>query len=1239
MSQTQDHAIGACPADGQLAQLVADQVQGLQRAELESHLEACSSCQQKVSTLCDSTESMDWRNVLLRPKAAADPRPEFLERLKCQSPFVQRAIEFPGPPSDAAPLGSLESYDILAELGHGGMGAVYLARDTHLGHRVALKVLLPELAASPIERERFKREGHAAAAVKHDHIVTVHRADTAPDFPLPYLVMEYIEGGSLRTRLERQRPLPPREAAAIVRQISLGLSAAHQKGLVHRDVKPANVLLESETGRAKITDFGLARTVDAGADHLTQHGGAVGTPAYMSPEHILHPQQVDGRSDIYSLGTVLYELLTGERTFAGTTPMILSQTVHEEPRPPRRLNDRVPRDLETICLKCLRKDPADRYATAGDLADDLDRFLDGCPITARPVGRRERWVMWCRRNPWTAGLVSSIAALLVLITVGSLVSAMAIRSAWETEAAARAQAERRSQQARRAVDEMYTQVAEDWLADQPRMQPLQREFLQRALEFYEEFAAEHSRDPAVQQQAILAQRRVADIHYTLGEYEVSDAAYDRAVVLHQALIQQENLPQDILELAVTLANRALMLTTINRVEDAEQAYGHAQQLLEDLVTRYPEVPEYREHLGNCLSGLSQIYKGSGRAQEGVRCCRRAIELQRELVDEFPRDDRYRRDLATSLVHLGLVLEHQGEYVECVQAIDEAIGLQEQLMKASPLQPGYRFDLASTCTDLSRLQRLTGALGEAHQTLMRVLQLQEALVADFPDVPRYRMELSSTLNSLASLLQDVGQLAEAEASFRQALEVQAGLAQEFPDVPDHHMTLAGIKSNLCGLLLRTGRSAEAQQAYVELINEQQQLADRFPDDFGFQVALAISCNNFGNLQERLGQPESAEQTLRRAVAVYQGLNQRAPGNVFLRQNLAGSISNLCRVLSNHGKQDEADAAFRRALDQHQRLADEHPGVPDYQADFASSYDNYGTMLHEMGRIADAEPALRSALELRESLAGKYPDRLDYQRDLAASQNNLGVFYDDTGQPDLARTLYDEARRLREQLVTDHPDEWRFQMELCTSYENLGRHYQRQGKPDEARRWLDLCISRIRTVLEQEPSQQDALQTLRSALATRVPSLAAEGLYQEALTDLDEALRLTPEGTRQIGLRADRVRVLLLLKDYDAVVVEALTAAQQSELTAGGAYRLACVLSLVSAELADAADADRDDRRDQIERLQSRAVELLEQSRELGYFENSDTIEHFEKTTDLDALRHREDFEKLRSKLRVGTQESE
>jgi WD40 repeat protein len=331
-------------------------------------------------------------------------------------------------------LGQLESYHIAAELGQGAFGLVFKAYDEQLDRFVALKVLRPELAASSRDRTRFEAEARKAAAVRHDHVVAIHRVGTTADFALPYFVMEYIDGESLSSRLERQGALGPREAAVIVHQAALGLAAAHDRGLVHRDIKPSNILLERATGRAKITDFGLARALEARTEGLTQTGGIVGTPPYMSPEQVMAPQRIDRRSDVYSLGAVLYEMLTGESAFRGQNHMIFQQVIHEEPRPPRRLNDAIPGDLETICLHCLRKEPEKRYRDATSLAEDVQRFLAGEPILARPVGAWERAVKWARRRP-------AIAALLTLVVVVTALGFGLVTWQWrQAEAAQRGEA-------------------------------------------------------------------------------------------------------------------------------------------------------------------------------------------------------------------------------------------------------------------------------------------------------------------------------------------------------------------------------------------------------------------------------------------------------------------------------------------------------------------------------------------------------------------------------------------------------------------------------------------------------------------------------------------------------------------------------------------------------------------------------------------------------------------------------
>jgi serine/threonine-protein kinase len=313
-------------------------------------------------------------------------------------------------------LPTVPGYEVEAVLGHGGMGVVYLARHLRLGRLVALKMALAGSSVGPNERERFRREAEAVAALRHPNVVQVYDIGDADG--RPYFTMELMEGGSLARKLSGT-PQPVQQAAALLATLAGAVQAAHEAGVVHRDLKPGNVLLTAE-GTPRVADFGLARRLDAD-ERLTLSGAIIGTPSYMAPEQARGDRGAVGpRTDVYALGAILYECLTGRPPFhAGTAAATLQQVVAHEPVAPRRLNPSVPRDLETVCLKCLHKQPERRYASAAALADDLRRFREGLPIQARPVGWGERFWRWGRHKPAAAALVAgSVLVALALIGGG-----------------------------------------------------------------------------------------------------------------------------------------------------------------------------------------------------------------------------------------------------------------------------------------------------------------------------------------------------------------------------------------------------------------------------------------------------------------------------------------------------------------------------------------------------------------------------------------------------------------------------------------------------------------------------------------------------------------------------------------------------------------------------------------------------------------------------------------------------
>jgi eukaryotic-like serine/threonine-protein kinase len=420
-----------CPPADRLQDLLAERVPPSERAALEQHLSACRTCQDSLATLTTCPDDERWRKLAgdgaLRSdrvdraiglggsgasswarRVAAGRRSGSAGR--ADTPNLASGTHPDGRNGDAPPA-RLPGYEIVRELGRGGMGVVYEARQIRPTRLVALKMMLAGSHAGHDERRRLLAEAEAVARLHHPNIVQVFEAGEHDG--LAYLALEYCPNGSLAAKLQGT-PMPADEAAALVEILARTVHHAHKAGIVHRDLKPANVLLAAD-GTPKITDFGLAKRVDQ--DHgETRSGTLVGTPSYMSPEQARGKSgSIGPATDVYALGAVLYELLTGRPPFrAENACETLVQVVHHDPVSPRQLLPNLPRDLATVCLKCLDKDPKKRYPSAVELADDLRRFLDRRPITARPVGSVERMGKWARRSPAVAGLMASVVAVTVV---------------------------------------------------------------------------------------------------------------------------------------------------------------------------------------------------------------------------------------------------------------------------------------------------------------------------------------------------------------------------------------------------------------------------------------------------------------------------------------------------------------------------------------------------------------------------------------------------------------------------------------------------------------------------------------------------------------------------------------------------------------------------------------------------------------------------------------------------------
>jgi tetratricopeptide (TPR) repeat protein len=774
------------------------------------------------------------------PSAELRPRVEkgvaFLVRL--------RQLRASAPPADPICPAAIDRFVIRHELGRGGFGVVYLAFDPKLGREVALKVPHARVLTSTKLRERFRAEARTAAGLDHPNLVPVFETGEAGD--LCYLVSAYCPGGTLGEWLRTRRsPVPPAEAAALVETLARAVHYAHERGVLHRDLKPANVLLAHGSNQTngchdpvpKIVDFGLAKQL-AAENPETQDGTFVGTPGYMAPEQATTGGTVGPATDVYALGAILYECLTGRPPFQGDGPLdTLGQVRTNEPVPPRRLRPKLPRDLETVCLKCLEKAPARRYHTAGDLADDLDRYCTGRPVTARRVGPVGRTWRWARRRPMIAGL---LAALVVALAGGGAgivwqwrraeANATAMRDQRDAAERERQRAETNFRRAGQAVREM-TAAAQQLLHRMGHEEP-GRKILEQAVAFHEGFVAERGDDPAVVLAAAQAWQWAARLHHDLGQMAAAITATERAVELYDRLITTDP------------ANRTYRFERASRLRaigqyykewgrhhgESERAYAAARQTFEQLSAEAPGDKHYRYHLANTLVNMSTPVSNLGRTDEAVALLERAIELQSGALVELPGDDGWMAELALAKESLGNMLWSQSRSARGDALCREARETYRRLAKEKPTWERYQW-LTARADDMAGGRaadagRTAEAVAEYREALRRLATLrtsnQRAVV--------FATEQLRVISLLAAQLRILGRTDELDAVYRQATTLAEKHAADFPDVEANRPKPTAVHVDYASFLVAAGRTADAS-------NVLRAACRRWPKDAAAASALA------------------------------------------------------------------------------------------------------------------------------------------------------------------------------------------------------------------------------------------------------------------------------------------------------------------------------------------------------------------------------------------------------------------
>jgi serine/threonine-protein kinase len=798
------------------------------------------------------------------------------------------------------------------------MGVVYKARQRGLDRVVAVKVLPAGPAPAPEEVRRFHTEARLAARLRHPHIVAIHEVATHDG--RPFFSMDFVDGASLADRI-RSSPLPADRVARYLVAIAEAVHFAHENGVLHRDLKPANILIDGQD-RPLVSDFGLARPL-ADDRGLTAPGAVVGTASYMAPEQAAGAGgAVTPAADVYGLGATLYEALTGRPPFlAATAWETLALVRSDDPVPPRRLQPRVPRDLETICLKCLRKSPRQRYASARAVGEDLQRYLRGEPVAARPVSPRERLGRWCRRQP----VVAALTATLALGGAGSLagLTALWVRAERQRalasdhaarESAQRQLAEQNLRAAAGAVNQYLTQVSQEHLLDEPFMKPLRHKLLNLAQGYYQEFATRYGGDPALRAERGLSLLRLAEITAEIDSKPKAIAYAEQARDVLSELARDDPAPAPVRR---HLAKAYNVLGTahhaLGQAGAAEAAYDRAAALLEGVTRDCPGDAEARADLASCCFLRAAFCRAQTRYAEAERAARQALAIRADLAAAAGADRDSQVAHAQSLNQVAALCFDQGRFSDAEGMFLASAERWATLAGSDARSTRYGVGLANAHNNLGLLYIDTARHHLVEDQFQRAIDVLSRIGRDHPEDAAVQLRLTDAYENLGTHFTTVARPDRAEAALQSARAIAARLVRDHAEVVAFRNVLARVYLSLGDLYATdASRGCDAEAAFLEARGRFRGIVRENPGRQEFIVNLGSADRSLANLyrgQRRYDESMACYSAAARAyIEVIRAVPQHSAARRFLREVCAEST----RVHQLTGRPNQALAVWDGAL---------------------------------------------------------------------------------------------------------------------------------------------------------------------------------------------------------------------------------------------------------------------------------------------------------------------------------------